>query len=74
LQKLKNEKQRQLFQAAVRPGNAPEATYKVAYILRKKGKPFSDVEIVKECIVEVVGCLDPDRVSTYKQCLFKGEL
>lgn len=70
LQKLKDEKQkqRQFFQAAIRPGNnATEATYKVAYILGKKGKPFSDVEIVKECIVEVVGCLDPDNVSKYKQ-------
>jgi hypothetical protein len=48
LQKLKNEKQRQLFQAAVKPRNVTEATYKVVYILEKKGKPFSDVEILKE--------------------------
>jgi hypothetical protein len=43
LQKLKNEKQKQsqLFQAAVRTGNATEATHKIAYILGKKGKPFS---------------------------------
>lgn len=70
MQKLKHEKQkqRQLFQAVVRPGNnATEATYKAAYILGKNRKPFSDVEIVKECIVEVVGCLDPDKVSKYKQ-------
>jgi hypothetical protein len=30
-------------------------------ILEKKGKPFSDVEIINECIVEAMGCLDPEK-------------
>lgn len=49
-------------------GNATtEANYKVAYLLGKKGKPFSDAELMKECILEVVGCIDPDRVNKYKE-------
>ena len=42
-------------------------TYKIAHILGKRGKPLSDVEIIKECIVEVVGMLDPEKVDKYKQ-------
>ena len=37
-----------------------------AYLLGKKGKPFSDAELIKECVIEVVRCLDPDKVNKYK--------
>ncbi|UYV66688.1 EPM2AIP1 [Cordylochernes scorpioides] len=70
LQQLKNEKlhRQQTFNRFFQQNNnATEATYKVAYILGKRGKPFSDVEMIKECIVEVVKCLHPEKVDKYKQ-------
>ncbi|UYV74856.1 EPM2AIP1 [Cordylochernes scorpioides] len=70
LQQLKNEKlhRQQTFNKFFQQNNnATEATYKVAYILGKWGKPFSDVEMIKECIVEVVKCLHPEKVDKYKQ-------
>ncbi|UYV83466.1 K02A2.6-like [Cordylochernes scorpioides] len=69
LQQLKNEKllRQQTFNKFFQQNNnATEATYKVAYILGKRGKPFSDVEMIKECIVEVVKCLHPEKVDKYK--------
>ena len=39
------------------------------YVLGKRGKPFSGVEIIKECIVESVGMLNPKKVDKYKQLL-----
>jgi len=55
--KLQNQQQRQVFQSVSRQGtNITEATYKIAYILGKKGKPYSDAEPVKDCIMEAVLC------------------
>ncbi len=70
LQKLKAEKQKKkrLFQSVLHQGsNTTESSYKVAFILGKKGKTFSDEEIITDCIIEVVKCLDPDKVNKYKQ-------
>nr|XP_022907692.1 protein ZBED8-like [Onthophagus taurus] len=70
LQKLKNEKHHQ--QASVsafvkKSTTAVDVTYKIALILGKRGKTFADVAIIKECIVEAVGMLDPENVAKYKQ-------
>ncbi|UYV79786.1 hypothetical protein LAZ67_18000656 [Cordylochernes scorpioides] len=66
--RLFNEEWEQTFNKFFQQNNnATEATYKVAYILGKRGKPFSDVEMIKECIVEVVKCLHPEKVDKYKQ-------
>ncbi|GLV45963.1 hypothetical protein CBL_02913, partial [Carabus blaptoides fortunei] len=57
LQKLKNEKHHQQasFSAFVKKNTTAVAvTYKIAHILLKRGKPFSDVEMIKECIVKAV--------------------
>ena len=43
-----------------------EASYKVPHILSKKAKPYSDAEIVRECIIEVLGCIDSNLVDKYK--------
>ena len=70
LQKLKDEKQkqRQFFHSVLHQGNgATEASYKVSYLLGKKRKPFSDAELIKECILEVVRCIDPGEVNKYKE-------
>ena len=36
-------------------------------MLGKKGKPFSDVDIIKKSIIEVVSCIDPKNISQYKE-------
>ncbi len=69
LKKLKDgkQKQKQFFHKVLHQANATtEASYKVAYLLGKKGKPFSDAELIKDCIIEVVRCLDADKVNKYK--------
>ena len=66
--KLHNQQQRQMFQSASRQGtNITEATCRIAYILGKKGKPYSDAELIKNCIIEAVSCLDSDKVHKYKK-------
>lgn len=39
------------------------ASYKIAHILAKEGKPFSDGEIVKSCILKAIEELCPDKLS-----------
>ena len=66
--KLHNQQQRQVFQSVSRQGtNITEATCKIAYILGKKGKPYGDAELIKDCIIETVACLDSDKVYKYKK-------
>ena len=66
--KLHNQQQRRVFQSVSRQGtNITEATCRIAYILGKKGKPYSDAELIKNCIIEAVSCLDSDKVYKYKK-------
>ncbi|XP_065671870.1 protein FAM200C-like [Hydra vulgaris] len=70
LAKLKSQesKQQQTFSIVQEHGNrATEATYKIALILGKGGKPYSDIETLKACLIEAVSCMDPDKVDKYKQ-------
>ena len=51
--KLHNQQQRKVFQSVSRQGtNITEATYRIVYILGKKDKPYSDAELIKDCIIE----------------------
>lgn len=43
------------------------ASYKVAYALAKKGKPFTDGELIKDCLMEVVAELCPEKMNLFKQ-------
>ena len=46
--KLHNQQQRQVFQSVSRQGtNITKATYRILYILGKKGKPYGDAELIK---------------------------
>ena len=36
----------------------------------KKKKPFSDVDIIKESIIEIVSCIHPKNISKYKELPF----
>ena len=53
--------------------NIDSATYEIAYILGKGGKPYSDGEIIKNCIIEVVSCLDLDKIKKYKKLPFSKQ-
>ena len=71
-ERLKNQKegQQQMFKKISCQKNiAIEATYRVALLLRKRGKLFSDVDIIKESIIEVVSCIHPENISKYKELL-----
>ena len=53
--KLHNKQQRQVFQSVSRQGtNITKATYRIVYILGKKGKPYSDAKLIKNGIIEAV--------------------
>ena len=43
-----------------------KAGYKVAYVLAKSGKPFTDGEIVKECLLEIAEELCPEKSKEFK--------
>lgn len=42
-----------------------EASYKVAYHLGVAGKPYSDGELVKRCLMDVVKCIQPGKEADY---------
>ncbi|KAL3855451.1 hypothetical protein ACJMK2_014662 [Sinanodonta woodiana] len=43
-----------------------KASYKVAYVLAKSGKPFTDGEVVKECLLEVAEELCPEKSKRFE--------
>ena len=43
-----------------------KVSYRVAYILAKSGKPFTDGEVVKECLLEVSEELCPEKSNQFK--------
>ena len=45
--------------------NRTEASYMVAYRLGVAGKPYSDGELVKACIVDAVRCIHPGKEGEY---------
>ena len=65
-ERLKNQKERQqqmIKKISCQKNEAIEATYRVALLLGKRGKPFSDVDIIKESI----SCIHPENISKYKK-------
>ena len=68
-ERLKNQKeQQQMFKKiSCQKNDAIEATYQVALLLGKRGKPCSDVDIIKESIIEVVSCIHPENISKYEE-------
>ena len=68
--KFQNQQLRQVFQSVSGQGtNITEETHRIAYILRKKGKSYSDAKLVKDCIIEAVLCFDSDKVCKYNKLL-----
>ena len=45
--------------------NRCEASYRVAYHLGVAGKPYSDGELVKRCLIDVVKCIHSGKEADY---------
>ena len=45
--------------------NRCQAFYRVAYHLGVAGKPYSDGELVKRCLIDVVKCIHPGKEADY---------
>ena len=45
--------------------NRCEASFRVAYHLGVAGKPYSDGELVKRCLIDVVKCIYPGEETDY---------
>ena len=65
----KSVKQQMFKKISCQKNDAIEATYRIAVLLEKRGKPFSDVDIIKESIIEVVSCVHPENISKYKELI-----
>ena len=66
--KLQNQltSQRTLFSKSSNENESlTKASYKVAYVLAKSGKPFTDGEVVKECLLEVAEELCPEKSKQF---------
>ena len=71
---MQHEKQQQgkTFSNFIKQGSvATDVTYKIVFVLGKRGKSFNDVEIIKECFVEAMEYLDPEKVRN-KQLPLSG--
>ena len=67
--KLQNQltSQRTLFSKSSNENESlTKASYKVAYVLAKSGKPFTDGEVVKECLLKVAEELCPEKSKQFK--------
>nr|CAI5833566.1 unnamed protein product [Callosobruchus analis] len=45
---------------------ATRASFRVAFEIAKRGKPFTDGEMIKECIIAVVEEMCPEKVNLLK--------
>ena len=52
--------------------NATMASFKCSYILARRGKPFTDGEMVKKCMIEAAKevCPDTDKVGKFQDISF----
>ena len=59
--------QRSLFtKSSNEDESSTKTSYKVAYVLAKRGKPFTDREIVKDCLLEVAEECFPEKAKLFK--------
>ena len=54
--------------------NRCEAPYRVAYHLGAEGKPYSDEELVKRCLIDVVRCNYPGKEANYSSLAFSRNI
>ena len=66
LKKNVNGQQQNLVQAVVKDEAGVRSSYKVAMLIAKHGRPFTDSEFVKECLVAVSEEICPDLTRKFE--------
>ncbi|KAL4098878.1 hypothetical protein QTP88_023396 [Uroleucon formosanum] len=59
-QQLLFKKQKNINEAATK------ASFRISHLLTKRGKAFSDGSLIKECIIQAVEEICPERIDTFK--------
>ena len=59
--------QQNIFHRARNISENAYVSYEVAHLIAKHGKPFSDGEFVKECLMMVVGRVNPEKNELFEQ-------
>ncbi|KAL4127519.1 hypothetical protein QTP88_011686 [Uroleucon formosanum] len=59
-QQLLFKKQKKINEAATK------ASFRISHLLAKRGKAFSDGSLIKECIIQAVEEICPERIDTFK--------
>lgn len=60
--------QQSIFQEIKHKNEAPtRASFRVAHILTKKGSPFADGELIKQCLMEVAQEICPEKLSLFRE-------
>ncbi|KAL4103366.1 hypothetical protein QTP88_018743 [Uroleucon formosanum] len=59
-QQLLFKKQKNINEAATK------ASFRISHLLAKRGKAFSDGSLIKECIIQAVEEICPERIDTFK--------
>lgn len=55
--------QQYFFRANKTQENATIASYKVAQLIARHGKPFSDGDFIKQCLTKVAGIMCPEKMQ-----------
>lgn len=58
--------QQQFFRANKAQENSTLASYEVAHLIAWHGKPFTDGEFVKECLMKVATIICPEKMQDFK--------
>ncbi|KAI7790569.1 general transcription factor II-I repeat domain-containing protein 2 [Triplophysa rosa] len=58
--------QQQFFRANKAQENSTLASYEVAHLIAQHGKPFTDGEFVKECLMKVATIICPEKMQDFK--------
>ncbi|XP_025417996.1 general transcription factor II-I repeat domain-containing protein 2A-like [Sipha flava] len=51
---------------------ATKASFRTSHLLAKRGKAFSDGSLIKECIIQTVEEICPERIDTFKNISLSG--
>ncbi len=58
--------QQHFFRANKAQENSTLASYEVAHLMARHGKPFTEGELIKECLVKVATIICPEKMQDFK--------
>ncbi|XP_016407553.1 general transcription factor II-I repeat domain-containing protein 2-like [Sinocyclocheilus rhinocerous] len=58
--------QQQFFRANKAQENSTLASYEVAHLIARHGKPFTEGELIKECLMKVATIICPEKMQDFK--------